>query len=188
MEDGAREGEPLLRSINNVHRSFVKFVNRTLHNVVLYWIDYQGQAVSYGALSPGDCLDIDTFVTHPWIFVDQETRDRQGEILLESLYRLFYFWILRNELHSLRSNGNSNCHDNIYLRSIFLKHHSRQHDNIHEQIPKLFILILQSVEYIEWCLDSFYVELDSDRDPSVAIKIEDELDFSLLTRSSSKYR
>ncbi|XP_031774247.1 von Hippel-Lindau-like protein isoform X2 [Apis florea] len=76
MEDGAREGEPLLRSINNVHRSFVKFVNRTLHNVVLYWIDYQGQAVSYGALSPGDCLDIDTFVTHPWIFVDQETRDR----------------------------------------------------------------------------------------------------------------
>lgn len=63
-------------------------------------------------------------------------------------------------------------------------------DNIHEiqQIPKLFILILQSVEYIEWCLDSFYVELDSDRDPSVAIKIEDELDFSLLTRSSSKYR
>uniref|UniRef100_UPI00383BD0EA von Hippel-Lindau n=1 Tax=Apis mellifera TaxID=7460 RepID=UPI00383BD0EA len=77
MEDGSRERQqPLLRSINNVHRSFVKFVNRTLHNVVLYWIDYQGQAVSYGALSPGDCLDIDTFVTHPWIFVDQETRDR----------------------------------------------------------------------------------------------------------------
>lgn len=79
MEDGSRERQqPLLRSINNVHRSFVKFVNRTLHNVVLYWIDYQGQAVSYGALSPGDCLDIDTFVTHPWIFVDQETRDRQA--------------------------------------------------------------------------------------------------------------
>lgn len=67
---------PLLRSIDNEHRSFVKFINKTLHSVVLYWIDYQGQAVSYGVLSPDDCLDINTFVTHPWIFVDKETRDR----------------------------------------------------------------------------------------------------------------
>lgn len=67
---------PVLRSINNVERSFVKFINKTLHNVILYWIDYQGQAVSYGVLSPDDSLDINTFVTHPWIFVDQETRDR----------------------------------------------------------------------------------------------------------------
>ncbi|XP_017794975.1 PREDICTED: von Hippel-Lindau disease tumor suppressor [Habropoda laboriosa] len=67
---------PELRSINNVERSFVKFINKTLHNVILYWIDYQGQAVSYGVLSPDDSLDINTFVTHPWIFVDQESRDR----------------------------------------------------------------------------------------------------------------
>ncbi|KOC60920.1 hypothetical protein WH47_05698 [Habropoda laboriosa] len=66
---------PELRSINNVERSFVKFINKTLHNVILYWIDYQGQAVSYGVLSPDDSLDINTFVTHPWIFVDQESRD-----------------------------------------------------------------------------------------------------------------
>lgn len=68
--------DPLLRSMNNDHRSFVKFINKTQHSVVLYWIDYQGQAVKYGVLSPEDCLDIDTFVTHPWIFVDGETNDR----------------------------------------------------------------------------------------------------------------
>lgn len=76
MGESQEQQQPLLRSINNVYVSLVRFINKTMHNVVLYWIDYQGRAVSYGVLSPGDCLDIDTFVTHPWIFVDQETRDR----------------------------------------------------------------------------------------------------------------
>lgn len=76
MGESHQQQQPLLRSINNEHKSFVKFINKTLHNVILYWIDYQGQAVSYGVLSPGDCRLIDTFDTHPWIFVDQETRDR----------------------------------------------------------------------------------------------------------------
>ncbi|KZC10752.1 PREDICTED: von Hippel-Lindau disease tumor suppressor [Dufourea novaeangliae] len=75
-EQQQQQQQPLLRSINNDHRSFVKFINKTVHSIVLYWIDYQGQAVSYGVLPPGDCLDIDTFVTHPWIFVDKETNDR----------------------------------------------------------------------------------------------------------------
>ncbi|OAD54125.1 Von Hippel-Lindau disease tumor suppressor [Eufriesea mexicana] len=67
---------PLLRSYNNVHKSFVRFINKTLHNVILYWMDYQGQAVSYGVLAPDDCRLIDTFDKHPWVFVDQETGDR----------------------------------------------------------------------------------------------------------------
>lgn len=36
-------------------------------------MDYQGQAVSYGDLSPGDYKEINTFQTHPWIFVNKET-------------------------------------------------------------------------------------------------------------------
>ncbi|XP_033347245.1 von Hippel-Lindau disease tumor suppressor [Bombus vosnesenskii] len=76
MGESQEQQQPLLRSINNVYVSLVRFINKTMHNVILYWIDYQGRAISYGVLSPGDCLDIDTFVTHPWIFVDQETRDR----------------------------------------------------------------------------------------------------------------
>ncbi|XP_025155354.1 von Hippel-Lindau tumor suppressor homolog isoform X2 [Harpegnathos saltator] len=65
--------ESLLRSISNQHRSFVKFINQTFRPVRLYWIDYQGNAVNYGDLSPGDYIDINTFATHPWIFVDKET-------------------------------------------------------------------------------------------------------------------
>ncbi|KAG7202160.1 hypothetical protein KM043_015842 [Ampulex compressa] len=73
---GEDQRQPILRSINNIHRSFVRFINKTSHNVTLYWIDYQGLAVKYGVLSPNDYMDIDTFVTHPWIFVDKETGDR----------------------------------------------------------------------------------------------------------------
>lgn len=76
QQRGEQQQQPILRSINNIHRSFVQFINKTPCNVTLYWIDYQGQAVSYGDLSPGDYVDINTFVTHPWIFVDKETRDR----------------------------------------------------------------------------------------------------------------
>ncbi|XP_054001771.1 von Hippel-Lindau tumor suppressor homolog [Hylaeus anthracinus] len=65
-----------LRSINNDQRTFVKFINTTQRHVGLYWIDYQGQAVSYGVLTPDEHKDINTFVTHPWIFVDNETNDR----------------------------------------------------------------------------------------------------------------
>lgn len=88
--------QPILRSINNDQRSFVKFINRTQRNVVLYWIDYQGQAISYGMLSPGDCLDINTFVTHPWIFVDNETTDR----FMVNEKDVFFPepWLRRNEL------------------------------------------------------------------------------------------
>ncbi|XP_071875468.1 von Hippel-Lindau disease tumor suppressor-like [Bombus fervidus] len=76
MEESQEQQQPLLRSINNVYLSLVRFVNKTMHNVVLYWIDYQGQAISYGVLFPGEHADINTFVTHPWIFVDEETKDR----------------------------------------------------------------------------------------------------------------
>ncbi|XP_012276279.1 von Hippel-Lindau disease tumor suppressor [Orussus abietinus] len=67
---------PFLRSISNVHSSFVRFVNTTRRSVGVYWIDYQGHAVQYGILSYRDYLDVNTFVTHPWIFVDEETQDR----------------------------------------------------------------------------------------------------------------
>ncbi|XP_033332551.2 von Hippel-Lindau tumor suppressor homolog [Megalopta genalis] len=67
---------PFLRSLDNKVKSYVRFCNTTSHVVALFWIDYKGQAVRYGTLSRNNCLDIDTFVTHPWIFVDQQTGDR----------------------------------------------------------------------------------------------------------------
>nr|XP_033332550.1 von Hippel-Lindau tumor suppressor homolog [Megalopta genalis]XP_033332551.1 von Hippel-Lindau tumor suppressor homolog [Megalopta genalis] len=67
---------PFLRSLDNKVKSYVRFCNTTSHVVALFWIDYEGRAVRYGTLSRNNCLDIDTFVTHPWIFVDQQTGDR----------------------------------------------------------------------------------------------------------------
>ncbi|XP_043249139.1 von Hippel-Lindau disease tumor suppressor isoform X2 [Colletes gigas] len=79
QEDQDRGQPPRLRSINNYQKSFVKFINKTTRNVALYWINYRGRAIKYGVLLPGDFLDINTFVTHPWIFVDDETNDRRRE-------------------------------------------------------------------------------------------------------------
>lgn len=67
---------PTLRSLNSVHRAFVRFINTTRKNVKIYWIDFQGQNQFYKKLSQGEFVDINTFVTHPWIFVEEETMDR----------------------------------------------------------------------------------------------------------------
>lgn len=67
---------PTLRSIHNRHSSFVTFINTTRSRVGVYWIDYEGQKVLYRLLSHREHLDVNTFVTHPWIFVDEETKAR----------------------------------------------------------------------------------------------------------------
>ncbi|GAB1869606.1 von Hippel-Lindau disease tumor suppressor [Camponotus japonicus] len=76
MDENQQLRRPIFRSLNSQHESFVRFINTTPHCVTLYWMDYQGQAVSYGDLSPGDYREINTFHTHPWIFVNKETRIR----------------------------------------------------------------------------------------------------------------
>ncbi|XP_076642579.1 von Hippel-Lindau tumor suppressor homolog [Halictus rubicundus] len=80
-----------LRSLNNNEKSFVRFRNRTNRNVELYWIDYRGQALSFGTLPVGESVDMDTFVTHPWIFVDEENGDRyvvkQKDVFFPEAYR-----------------------------------------------------------------------------------------------------
>ena len=73
----AQQRQPMLRSIHNRHSSFVRFVNTTNHRVGVYWVDYQGKKIRYKVLvHRADYLDINTFVTHPWIFIDEETKDR----------------------------------------------------------------------------------------------------------------
>jgi len=73
---GTNDQPPAIRSINNDHVAPVRFVNTTMHQVQLLWINFEGQAVNYGTLSPGDTLAISTFATHPWIFVEAETMER----------------------------------------------------------------------------------------------------------------
>jgi len=48
----------------------VKFVNKSGEYRGVFWLDYNGQMVSYANLNPGESYTIDTFVSHPWVFTD----------------------------------------------------------------------------------------------------------------------
>ncbi|XP_078049917.1 von Hippel-Lindau disease tumor suppressor-like [Augochlora pura] len=76
QQQAGRRPPPRLRSLNNDVKSFVTFYNTTPRPVVLYWIDYRGWAIRYGTLWRYDHLDVNTFVTHPWIFADKYSGDR----------------------------------------------------------------------------------------------------------------
>ncbi|XP_025989396.1 von Hippel-Lindau tumor suppressor homolog [Solenopsis invicta] len=73
MDENRQRELRILKSLSSQHESFVKFINTTPHTVTLYWMDYQGQAINYGDLSSGDFREINTFQTHPWIFVNKVT-------------------------------------------------------------------------------------------------------------------
>ena len=45
-------------------------VNNFKDPIEVYWIDFDGDLVSYGVLGSGDALGLKTFEGHPWIFVD----------------------------------------------------------------------------------------------------------------------
>ncbi|XP_011881498.1 PREDICTED: von Hippel-Lindau disease tumor suppressor [Vollenhovia emeryi] len=101
MDENQQRG-PIFRSLNSQHESFVRFINTTPHIITLYWMDYQGQAISYGDLSPGDYREINTFHTHPWIFVNKETGVRylveQREVFLPAPWFLKYRGVRPSEL------------------------------------------------------------------------------------------
>ncbi|XP_018055686.1 PREDICTED: von Hippel-Lindau disease tumor suppressor isoform X1 [Atta colombica] len=75
MDENQQRRGPVFRSLNSQHESFIRFINTTPHTITLYWMDYQGQAIDYGDLSSGNYREINTFYTHPWIFVNKETGD-----------------------------------------------------------------------------------------------------------------
>lgn len=66
----------ILKSLNQNYKSFVRFINTTNYRVEVIWIDYNGHAKLYKTLMPNEEYNINTFATHPWIFVEEETRDR----------------------------------------------------------------------------------------------------------------
>ncbi|XP_033732285.1 von Hippel-Lindau disease tumor suppressor-like [Pecten maximus] len=64
-----------LRSGRSNVTSFVRFVNRTHRFVDIVWLNYEGARVKYKTLQPGQFVDVNTFVGHPWIFRDSDTGD-----------------------------------------------------------------------------------------------------------------
>uniref|UniRef100_A0A1B6MM92 von Hippel-Lindau disease tumour suppressor beta domain-containing protein n=1 Tax=Graphocephala atropunctata TaxID=36148 RepID=A0A1B6MM92_9HEMI len=65
------------KSQNSEKKSFVTFVNKTNRDVDVLWLDYEGDPVKYHTIPPDICVNINTYVSHPWIFEDSETRDRR---------------------------------------------------------------------------------------------------------------
>ncbi len=57
-------------------QSFVRFVNRTIRQVDVVWLNYEGIGVHYRSLTPNQWVDVNTYVGHPWIFRDSETGDK----------------------------------------------------------------------------------------------------------------
>ncbi|KAK0182750.1 hypothetical protein PV327_000851 [Microctonus hyperodae] len=67
---------PLLKSIENRERVLVTFINTTPYTAEILWINFEGQAVRYAVLDSHKACGINTYVTHPWIFMERETGDR----------------------------------------------------------------------------------------------------------------
>ncbi|MEZ5535325.1 MAG: hypothetical protein R3F02_06835 [Thiolinea sp.] len=52
----------------------ITFDNRSMLNVDVIWMDYDGQEKLYQTLKPGDSVGYSTFATHPWIVRDNHSR------------------------------------------------------------------------------------------------------------------
>ena len=66
-----------LRSIKADVHSPIRFANKTDGRVNLFWLNYTGGKISYRIMEIGASpLRINSFMTHPWIAVDEESKKR----------------------------------------------------------------------------------------------------------------
>nr|CAD7413233.1 unnamed protein product [Timema poppensis] len=67
---------PKICSHNCDQRSYLRFCNTTERSVKVFWVNYEGKYVLYRVLPPSTHFDTDSFVTHPWVFIDAVTQER----------------------------------------------------------------------------------------------------------------
>ncbi|XP_063700341.1 protein Vhl [Culicoides brevitarsis] len=65
-----------IKSEKSESRAFVIFENVTKRTIDVYWVNFTSQLVLYKTLKPLDRFMINTFQTHPWIFMDKFTGER----------------------------------------------------------------------------------------------------------------
>jgi uncharacterized protein YkwD len=72
VPQGVNDGP--FRSIAATTPTSIEFVNQTAGVIFISWIDYQGGAVLYASLQPGQAYVPQTYVTHPWVVLDANAR------------------------------------------------------------------------------------------------------------------
>lgn len=88
-------GIQMLASGHSRTRSCLLFINNTQRMVGVFWMDYNGYQVHYRTLRPGMGIEVDTYLTHPWIFRDMTTGER-----MHAFHNDVYF----PELHRVETN------------------------------------------------------------------------------------
>ncbi|XP_031570054.1 von Hippel-Lindau-like protein [Actinia tenebrosa] len=77
MENNDQDQEEQgMRSLHHHCVSPVRFQNRTGRNVNLIWIDYEGKQGMLVELQKEQDQNLNTYVTHPWLAEDSETKER----------------------------------------------------------------------------------------------------------------
>lgn len=60
-----------LRSVQGNVQTTMHFLNKSVHEVRSYWLDYQGRRVFYKAIPAKTRYTQPTYQTHPWVVTDQ---------------------------------------------------------------------------------------------------------------------
>jgi len=69
------------RSHDSNFRIKIQFVNSTRKTVSIRWLDFDGAEVTYSNLQPGARYNVNSFLTHPWVFYDQQTSEKLSVLL-----------------------------------------------------------------------------------------------------------
>ena len=84
-EDTQNESD-VPRSLHSRIKSPIQFINCTGRRVNMIWMNYRGEQVLSTTLSVQSNVKVNTYVTHPWIAVDEDTSER----LLLNFNDVFY--------------------------------------------------------------------------------------------------
>ncbi|KAF3111391.1 hypothetical protein TWF569_003010 [Orbilia oligospora] len=73
------DNEPGSKSVSGDKATKVTFINNRASPVHVWWLNYEGKRVSYGSVAgKGGVKEQDTYVTHPWVVVDESNQSVLG--------------------------------------------------------------------------------------------------------------
>ncbi len=71
LQDQGAGSEGKLTSIDSGKPSQLQVLNNSGQTLTCWWLDFNGQRVSYGTAGPGERWTMSTFVGHPWLLMDE---------------------------------------------------------------------------------------------------------------------